>query len=117
MPARAVPRYLIRVHFVLCPRYAFLLLVTAPNLVPLAIETYSEVFEIMTGKDDKLGVVKLSSCVLAVHKMLELVNMPPNFKTSCHLPWETHLYGKCSFHKFFLFFQTLASLENGSGKQ
>lgn len=104
MPARAVPRYLIRVHFILRPRNAFSLLVTAPNLVPLAIEAYSKVFETMTGKDDKLGVVKLSSCVLATHKMLELVNMPPNFKTSCHLPWERHLYVKCSLPKLFLFF-------------
>lgn len=107
MPARAVPRYLIRVHFILCPR-TFLLLVTAPNLVPLAIEAYSKVFETMTGKDDKLGVVELSSCVLAPHKLLELVNMPPNFKNSCHLPWERHLYVKCSLPKLFLFFQTLA---------
>lgn len=42
------------VYFILCPPVAFLLLVMAPNLVPLVTEAYSERFEILTCKDDTL---------------------------------------------------------------
>lgn len=88
---------------------------TAPNLVPLAIEAYSKVFETMTGKDDKLGVAKLSSCVLASHKMLEQVNMPPNFKNQ--LPF---FVGEASLRKMLVakivFIFSNIGLENGNGK-
>lgn len=41
------------VYFILCPPVAFWLLVMAPDLVPLLVtEAYSELFEILTCKDD-----------------------------------------------------------------
>lgn len=98
------------VYFILCPPAAFLLLVKAPNLVPLVTEAYSELFEILTCKDDTVK----SFLFLAVYKMLWQANRPLSFRTSCHKKG-IYMYTARSLN--YCFVSPALGIRNRYGKQ